>query len=83
MGRDGYIREIADYNSAWLFVYDISSYCIESCVRPFFLFRVQCWSQFIVPVHRREWSRGSILAPSYKAVIVYTFHLSNCNTSCR
>jgi len=36
-----------------------------------FLFRVQCWSHFIVPVHGREWGRGSIHATSYKVVIVY------------
>ena len=45
-----------------------------------FLFRVPCWSQCIVSVHGREWGRGSIHTPPYKVVIVYIFHLSNCNT---
>ena len=51
---------------------------IHKLYMQFFLFRVQCWSQFIVPVHGREWGRESIHKPSYKVVIVYTFHLSNC-----
>jgi len=71
-------KNIVDYNSAWLF-FMIYLHIVLKAVFVLF-FRIQCWSHFNAPVHGRECLRGSIPTPSYKVMIVYTFHLSNCTS---